>query len=45
MPSSCTRTLWAGTNVAPGVSDQAVRLITPSAYLWGTNNTTYGSVP
>jgi prepilin-type processing-associated H-X9-DG protein len=37
--------LWQGTNVAPGVSDQAVRLITPSAYLWGTLNATYGSVP
>jgi prepilin-type N-terminal cleavage/methylation domain-containing protein/prepilin-type processing-associated H-X9-DG protein len=37
--------LWAGTNVASGVSDQAVRLTNPSAYLWGTLNTNYGSVP
>jgi len=36
--------LWAGTNVAPGVSDQAVRLTNASIYLWGTNNATYGSV-
>jgi prepilin-type N-terminal cleavage/methylation domain-containing protein/prepilin-type processing-associated H-X9-DG protein len=37
--------LWAGTNVAPGVSDQAVRLTNASAYLWGTYNATFGQVP
>jgi prepilin-type N-terminal cleavage/methylation domain-containing protein/prepilin-type processing-associated H-X9-DG protein len=36
--------LWAGTNVAPGISDQAVRLTNSTTYLWGTYNATYGGV-
>jgi|SRR5579862_9698719 len=37
--------LWAGTNVAQGVSDQAVRLTDPNSYLWGNLNSIYGQVP
>jgi prepilin-type N-terminal cleavage/methylation domain-containing protein/prepilin-type processing-associated H-X9-DG protein len=37
--------LWAGTNVAPGVADTAVRLTNASSYLWGTLNATFGQVP
>lgn len=37
--------LWAGTNVAPGVADTAVRLTDPEPYLWGDLNSVYGQVP
>lgn len=38
--------LWAGTNVGPGVSDQAVRMTDPNSYLWNPDlNAVYGSVP
>jgi prepilin-type N-terminal cleavage/methylation domain-containing protein/prepilin-type processing-associated H-X9-DG protein len=37
--------LWQGTNVRPGVSDQAVRITDPTQYLWGTYNSTFGGVP
>lgn len=38
--------LWAGTNVAPGVADTAVRLTNPDAYLWNSDlNAVYGQVP
>ncbi len=37
--------LYAGTNVAPGVSDQAVRLTNVDQYLWNDLNAYYGQVP
>ena len=37
--------LSAGTNLAPGVSDLAVRVTNPDAYLWGDLNSIYGQVP
>jgi prepilin-type processing-associated H-X9-DG protein len=38
--------LWAGTNVGPGVSDQAVRLTDANSYLWNPDlNAIFGSVP
>lgn len=37
--------LWAGTNLAPGVSETAVQVNNVEAYPWGTNNDTIGQVP
>lgn len=37
--------LTAGTNLRPGISDQAVRLTNPDAYLWGELNSIFGQVP
>jgi prepilin-type N-terminal cleavage/methylation domain-containing protein/prepilin-type processing-associated H-X9-DG protein len=37
--------LYAGTNVAPGVSETAVRLTNADIYLWGDLNSVYGQVP
>jgi prepilin-type N-terminal cleavage/methylation domain-containing protein/prepilin-type processing-associated H-X9-DG protein len=37
--------MYAGTNLAPGVSDAAVRLTNRDIYLWGDHNSVFGSVP
>jgi prepilin-type N-terminal cleavage/methylation domain-containing protein/prepilin-type processing-associated H-X9-DG protein len=37
--------MYAGTNVAPGVADTAVRLTNPEIYLWNEHNAYFGQVP
>ena len=38
--------LYAGTNVAPGRGELAVRLTNPDTYLWNPDlNATFGAVP
>jgi len=37
--------MYAGTNLAPGVADTAVRLTNREIYLWGDHNSIFGQVP